>query len=312
MEAVDSAAGRQTVRFIVLDDHAHFRVDAYLAMNLPWRSRRSLVAFIRSGAVTVNGRLVDKKSYRLAPGDSVCITVPRSADADFDLGSLPLELVWEDDDLVVVNKSGDLAVHPASTCQYRNLQRRLIHHYRHEQPDARVVPSVVHRLDRTTSGVVVFAKRRDLVDFYTRQFAARTTTKEYVAIVHGRVEAPMVLEGPIHVPNAALCWVGEGGKPSRTDVLPLEATEEHSRVAITLHTGRRHQIRVHLAHEGHPLVWDGQYGDEATRAAWPEHARPLLHAQRLSLDHRDGRRLSFSAAVPDDMEHAWARTKTPP
>jgi len=294
----------QIVTFTVAGEHAQHRVDAYLALHLPWRSRRSLTELLRAGAVEINGQRTRKKSHRLAPGDLVTLEVPRSPDADVDLGAIALEIIYEDDDLVVVNKSGDLAVHPASTCQYRNLLRRLQHHYAHEQIDPQVEISVLHRLDRTTSGVVAFAKRRSLVDFYTRQFAARTTLKEYVAIVHGRVEDEQRIEAPIHIPPAQPSWVGPGGKPSRTDVRPLEISTNHSRLAIVLHTGRQHQIRVHLSSEGHPLLWDELYGDSRD-ASWPIDARPLLHAAKLCLDHRDGLRRCFEASVPEDMEQAW-------
>ena len=295
----------QTVALTVADAHAYLRVDMFIAMQMPWRSRRSIVELLGQGAVVVNRRVVRKKAHRLSPGDVVELTVPASPDSQIDLGAIELRILYEDEDLVVVDKSGDLAVHPASTCQYRNLQRRLAHHYRHEQPDPQVEPSVLHRLDRTTSGVVAFAKRRGLVDFYTKQFAARTTRKRYVAIVHGRVAGPLRIETPIHVPPEALSWVGEGGKPSRTDVEVEHSSDRASWLGIDLHTGRRHQIRVHLASEGHPLVWDELYGPERTDPPRTPGARALLHAARLSLDHRDGRRLHFEAPVPDDMREAW-------
>lgn len=284
------------------------RLDAFLAQQLPWRSRRSLVGLLTRGAVRLNGRPVRKKAHRLAPGDVIALTVPRSAEAEIDLGAIELRIVWEDEDLVVVNKPSDLAVHPASTCQYRNLQARLAYHYRYERPDSAVEPCVLHRLDRTTSGVIAFAKRRDLVDVYTKQFAARTTAKEYVAIVHGEVAGPLTIERPIHVPPDRLSYVGDGGKPSRTDVRVLATAGGCSRLGITLHTGRRHQIRVHLAAEGHPLVWDELYGGPGRQRdeTWPAHARPLLHAASLELTHRDGRRLRFEAPVADDMDAAWA------
>ncbi|MEM7153925.1 MAG: RluA family pseudouridine synthase [Myxococcota bacterium] len=297
----------QTVALTVADAHAYLRVDMFIAMQMPWRSRRSIVELLGQGAVVVNRRVVRKKAHRLTPGDVVELTVPASPDAQIDLGAIELRILHEDDDLVVVDKSGDLAVHPASTCQYRNLQRRLVHYYRHEQPDPQVEPSVLHRLDRTTSGAVAFAKRRRLVDFYTKQFAARTTRKRYVAIVHGQVPGSMRIETPIHVPPERLSWVGEGGKASRTDVEVVRSTDRVSWLSIDLHTGRRHQIRVHLASEGHPLVWDELYGPSRSGERRPTGARPLLHAARLSLDHRDGRRLHFDAPVPDDMVRAWER-----
>ncbi len=306
------SAATQTVSLTVAPEHAWRRVDAFLAHVLPWRSRRSLTELLAAGAVAVNGRRV-KKAYRLAAGDVVALELPRRADADVDFEAIPLRIVHEDDDLVVVDKPGDLAVHPASTCQHRNLLRRVQHYYLHEahgasglheQSGPRVEPFTVHRLDRTTSGVIALVKRRELIDFYTRQFAARTTTKRYVAIVHGRLEGEGTIELPLLAPDERPVVVDPAGKPSRTDWRSLAATEHASRLEITLHTGRKHQIRAHLAAHGHPLVHDGIYGPPRHRA-WPPEARPLLHAAYLELDHRDGRRLQLSAPVPEDMERAW-------
>lgn len=303
-------AATHTVELTVADEHAWLRVDAYLAQQLHWRSRRSLAELLAAGAVAVNGRRV-KKAHRVAAGDVIALRLPRRPEAEVDLSEIPLRIVYEDEDLVVVDKPGDLAVHPASTCQHRNLLRRLEHHYLHERPHdpsaSSVEPSVLHRLDRTTSGVVALAKRRALIDVYTRQFAARTTTKEYVAIVHGRLEGEGRIELPIHTPDERPVIVGPGGKPSRTDWRTLAATDHATRLAIALHTGRKHQIRAHLAALGHPLVYDDVYGPPRDpEQPWPTHARPLLHAARLELDHRDGRRLCFEAPVAEDMEDAWA------
>lgn len=298
------SARQQTVRLTVAEEHGRLRVDAFLALQLPWRSRRSVAALLAEGAVAVNDRRV-KKSHRLAPGDVVALRVPASPEAPLDLSAIELSILHEDDELVVVNKPGDLAMHPASTCQQRNLLRRLEHFYAHERPDPRVQPSVIHRLDRTTSGVVALVKRRELVAPYTRQFAERTPTKEYVAIVQGRLVGEGRLEQPIHTPADRPVVVSPGGKPSRTDYRTLAHAPRASRLALVLHSGRKHQIRAHLAAHGHPLVYDDVYGP-ARDQSWPDDARPLLHAARLELDHRDGRRLCFEAPVPDDMERAWA------
>lgn len=298
-----------TVSLAVAPEHAWLRLDAFLAQAMPWRSRRSLVALLARGAVAVNGRRV-KKAHRLAAGDVVALALPHPAEAEVDLSAIPLRILYEDDDLVVVDKPGDLAMHPASTCPVRNLLVRLRHHYQHERPDPRVEPSIVHRLDRTTSGVVALAKRRALVEAYSRQFAARTTTKQYVAIVHGRLEGQGTVALPIHTPDLRPVEVGPGGKPSRTDWRTVAACEHASRLAVTLHTGRKHQIRAHLAAVGHPLVYDHVYGPPRA-GHWPPGARPLLHAARLELDHRDGRRLVLVAPVPDDMERAWAELSSP-
>ncbi len=293
-----------TVRLTVAEEHARLRVDAYMAMQLHWRSRRSLAELLAAGDVAVNGRRV-KKAHRLAPGDVVALRLPRPPEAEIDLSQIPLSILYEDDELVVVNKPGDLAVHPASTCQFVNLLRRLEHYYAHERPQCGVEPSVIHRLDRTTSGVIAMVKRRALIAPYTRQFAERTPQKHYVAIVHGRTPDHDSIQKPLRVPSDRPVVIDPAGKPSRTDYRTLARAPTASRLAIDLHTGRKHQIRAHLAAVGHPIVFDDVYGP-ARDARWPPDARPLLHASRLSLDHRDGRRLTFDAPVPEDMERAWA------
>ncbi len=298
----------QRVALTVRDEQAYLRLDAFVASQLPWRSRRSLVELLAAGAIAVNGRRV-KKAHRLAPGDTVELLLPRAPEAALDLGTIELKILFEDDDLVVVDKPGDLAVHPASTCAHRNLLRRLEHHYRHERLDLRVQPSVIHRLDRTTSGVVAFAKHRELVSFYTNQFRQRTTTKEYLAIVHGSLAGSGRIELPIHLVPQRPVRVGPGGKPSRTDFRVLESSAGFSRLAITLHTGRKHQIRAHLAAQGNPLVHDDVYGAPSTGQSLPG-ARPLLHAQTLGIDHRNGRRLYFEALPPQDFTAAWTALTT--
>ena len=179
-------------------------------------------------------------------------------------------------------------------------------------------PGWEETLDRTVDGVfksfwaIFLAVPFSFLGFYSaRRFAERTPEKEYVAIVHGRVEHDGRLEQPIHVPPDRPVIVGPGGKPSRTDYRVLGHAPRASRLAVALHTGRKHQIRAHLAAHGHPLVYDDVYGP-ARDEGWPDDARPLLHAARLCLDHRDGRRLCFEAPVPEDMERAWLRLAAPP
>lgn len=275
------------------------RVDRFVSQEMPWRSRRDVVALIDAGKVRVNG-VCPKKSLRVSVGDRVDLVLPRRDDVAA-LAQVPLHIVHEDDDLVVVDKPGGLAVHPASTCPHLNLLRRLEHHFASERNELGVVPSVVHRLDRTTSGVVVMAKRRELVAFYTSQFERRETDKRYIAIAHGRLVSSRIIELPLIVREGRPVEVGDGGKPSRTDVDVLEHCGAFTRLAIKLHSGRKHQIRVHLAAIGHPLVDDFLYGGGEPQPN-SDRGGPLLHAAQLELEHRHGHRLRFEAPLPPDME----------
>lgn len=282
----------------VADASAPMRLDAFLASQLPWRSRRSVAELVLEGAVSVNGRRA-KKSHRVGPGDRIDLTVPRSEDDDPEaLAAIELDVLFEDADLVVVNKPPDLAVHAASTCQYRNLLRRLELRYAREQPDPEATPSLVHRLDRTTSGVIAVARRRELVAFYTAQFERRTVRKEYAALVRGRPPEHGHIELPLRIVDRRPVEVHPSGLASHTEFRTVASTDEVSVVEIVLHTGRKHQIRAHMAAIGHPLVDDGFYGEPAAPQLDPERPGPLLHAAVLELDHRDGRRLRFEAPLP--------------
>lgn len=285
------------VEHLVADDQADMRVDAVLAVMLPWRSRQQLAGFVAAGAVTVDGKRV-KKARRLKPGEVVRIELP-TAEEDLDaVRALPLSLLYEDEDLVVVDKPSGIAVHPSAGVQSVNLLRRLQLRYAEEAPDPRACPSIVHRLDRNTSGVIAYARRRELVAFYTGQFEARTTDKTYVAKVHGVVPERGAWSWALRVDDATNVVVDRHGKPSRTLYERLSSDGETSLVRVQPITGRKHQIRVHFAEAGHPLVHDDLYGVDGQPDAWPEGARLGLHAHVLELDHRDGRRLRFEAPIP--------------
>lgn len=298
----------QTASYTVEADDAGVRVDAYLATRLPWRSRRALGEMIGAGKVTINGSAV-KKSRRVGAGDVVNLELPAVAIPTEALAAIALPVLYEDDDLVVVDKPTGLAVHPASTCPHLNALTRLQHRYRHETPDPTAEPSVIHRLDRGTSGVVAFARRRETVAFYAGQFEARTTSKEYRAIAHGAPPDHMRLDAALRAEDSKLVVVDPSGKPSLTEVFVTDRTADAVKVRIALHTGRKHQIRVHMANAGYPLLYDGQYGRTSTQDQWPDDARPMLHAAILQLKHRDGRVLKFEAPLPEDMRRTWAALK---
>lgn len=289
------------VRHVVDESQADMRVDALLPVMLPWRSRRELAAFIGQGAVTVDGKR-PKKGRRLKPGEEVCIVLPKAAEDLDAVRALPLQILFEDEDLVVVDKPSGLAVHPSAGVQTLNLLRRLQLRYAEEHPDPEASPSIVHRLDRNTSGVIAYARRRSLVAFYTGQFEARTPTKTYVARVHGTPPASGVWQWPLLADDATNVVVHRDGKPSETAFECLETDGETSLVRVFPKTGRKHQIRVHFAHGGHPLIYDDLYGVDGQPDTWPEGARLGLHAFALELDHRNGKRLRFEASIPEALQ----------
>ncbi len=294
-----------TATWTATDEHANARLDAFLAAQLPWRSRRSLVALVLRGAARVNGQTV-KKAHRLALGDRVELELPAADIPHEAIAATELPIIFEDDELVVVDKPAGLAVHPASTCPHVHALARLHLRYTTERPDPDAEPSVIHRLDRGTSGVVAFARRREHVAYYTRQFEQRTVGKHYLAIVQGHPADTGRIEAPLQVIDGRPVTVHPDGKPSRTDYQVVAKAGGLALVSIALHTGRKHQIRVHFAARGLPLLYDDVYGPRAGPEGWPDEARPMLHAAQLTLEHRRHGPMTFQAPMPADMAAVWA------
>ncbi len=290
----------QVVEHVVEESQAGMRVDAVLVAMLPWRSRAELVSFVTRGAVTVEGNAC-KKARRLRVGEVVRIVVPKAAEELDAVRALRLDVLFEDEDLVVLNKPSGIAVHPSAGVQTLNLLRRLQLRYEEDVPDPGACPSVVHRLDRNTSGVIVYARRRELVAFYTGQFEARTTAKTYAARVHGVTPEVGEWSWPLRIDDATNVLVDRHGKPSHTAFERMQTDGDTSLVQVRPITGRKHQIRVHFAHGGHPLCYDDLYGVDGQPQEWPAGARLGLHAQVLELDHRNGERLRFEASIPEAL-----------
>lgn len=281
-------------------EHAGQRIDSYLPRRFNWRSRQYFLGLLQDGTVHVNGRQV-KKAYRVADGDRIAITLPAEYRTQFDYASIPLHILHEDDQLVVVNKSGDLAVQPTGHYIHRNLLNRLRYLYRDERGDTAADPCIVHRLDRETSGAIVFAKGRDAARQLAQQFANKGAHKIYRAIVHGTLPATGTIEAPLLATRDRHVVVDPSGKPARTHFEREAVGGGLSSVKLTLETGRQHQLRVHLAHLGHPIVSDDLYGLPADRTDAELPNRHMLHAAELELALPDGPRMRFCAPLAPDM-----------
>lgn len=298
-------------RLTVTDSHAGVRIDAFVSAQLHWRSRRWLVDLLGRGGVRVDGRRV-KKAYRLVPGSVVELELPATEIPHEDIAAVPLDVLFEDDDIVVVNKPAGVAVHAASTCPYVHLQARLALHYAVDanidarDPGIDATPSIIHRLDRGTSGVIAYARRRSRVAHYAGQFERRTVRKAYVAIVHGQPPDTGTIEHPLQVIDCQPVRVAPEGKPSKTSYRVVDRQPHAAMARIALHTGRKHQIRVHFAADGYPLVYDNLYGRIEEREAWPDDARPMLHAARLEIEHRTRGPMVFEAPIPQAMLDTWS------
>lgn len=290
------------------------RLDLVLAGRVTV-SRARVQRCISDGDVTVSGRPA-RASYRVRAGDAIEIDLPAPAVAELVPEALPLDVRHEDDSLLVLVKPAGMVVHPAADITRGTLANALAHRLAGVGPGgAALRPGLVHRLDRDTSGLMVVAKSDEAFEHLSEQFRARTVEKHYAALVYGR---PAAARGTVDAPlgrdrknrlKMAVYPTGEG-RPSLTLYEVRTHYAEFALLDVQIKTGRTHQIRVHCAHLGHPVVADEMYGrgragavrDAAHRDAIARLGRQFLHAARLAFDHpRTGDRLRFEAPLPADL-----------
>lgn len=283
------------------------RLDAYLAGAHPDVSRSRWKQLIEAGQVALNGTPVRKPNTPLASGDELRCVLPEPVPVGLVAADIPLAILYEDADLIVLDKPAGLVVHPAPGHAADTLVNALLHHCADLQGiGGELRPGIVHRLDKDTSGVLVVAKNEQAVANLVAQFSAHSVEKEYLALVWGAPKKPTgAVELPIgrHAVHRQKMAITEKGRPAVTRYETLAAMPLASLLRVRIETGRTHQIRVHLAHLGHPVVGDQTYG--RARHGLPEGLsipRQMLHAHRLKIAHpRDGRPLQFTAPPPADF-----------
>jgi 23S rRNA pseudouridine1911/1915/1917 synthase len=298
----------------VAEDGDGVRLDRYLASVVADLSRSQIQRLIKEQFVRIGGDAV-KANHHVKTGQVVQLEVPESVDTTVKGEPLDLPILYQDADLVVVNKPAGMVVHPAAGHESGTLVNALIHHV----DDLSGIggekrPGIVHRLDRGTSGLMVVAKNDRSHEELARQFHDREVEKEYIALVWGVVQAGRRIDAPIGRDPGDRKKMSARARRSREAVTRIVAAE-HLHPAVTLarvaiHTGRTHQIRVHLSAIGHPVVGDPLYGGVHRRVPGDLRAltrlqRPFLHSTRLVFTHpSDGRRMEFTAEVPDDLQQA--------
>ncbi len=304
----------ETRSFIVGEEDQGKRLDVFLAARLADWSRARIKRLIETGEALVEGQEV-KPAYRLRAGERVEIELPEVRPVDLQPEEIPLDIVYEDDALVVINKPAGLVVHPGAGVRSGTLANALAYHF--AQLSARggpLRPGIVHRLDRETSGLIVVAKNETVHEKLAEQFQSREVFKSYVALVHGHVaEESGRISEPIgrHPSKRTRMAVVRDGRSALTLYRVRRRFKRFTLLDVVIKTGRTHQIRVHLAWLKHPVVGDSEYGqgrdrtvpDLRLRALVVGLRRHFLHAERLGFVHpRTGERMEFVAPLPAELE----------
>ena len=284
---------------------ARLRLDQFLAKQLPEYSRSRLQQLIRSGFVRLNKQTTRPRQI-VRGGDKIHLIEPPLEKIEMRPEPIPLDVLFEDDDLIVINKPADLTVHPGAGQREHTLVNALLSHCTTLSGiGGKERPGIVHRLDKETSGCLVVAKNDIAHRELSKQFAARTVEKIYLALVAGKLRKPTgVIEeniGRHPVQRKRMSVSSKRGRAAKTEYRVIRSSDQASLVECRLHSGRTHQIRVHLHHLGHPVLGDKIY---APRFAKNFH-RQMLHAWKLGFRHPcTGEWRSFEASLPADFNEA--------
>ena len=286
-------------------DHVNLRLDRFVAAEMPDLSRAYVQQLIEAGDILVDG-MARRAAFKMTPGEVVTVSVPPAVDFHVEPEAIPLAVIYEDDDLLVIDKPAGMVVHPAPGHARGTLVNAVLAHVPNLSVGGIQRPGIVHRLDKDTSGVMVVAKTDLAYISLVRQWQARTVEKRYLTLVAGNVEAS---EGTIDAPvgrdpkqrqrMAAI----RTGRDAVSHFRVLARADDTSLLDVSIETGRTHQIRVHLAFIGHPVVGDGVYGNRLSEAIAGnlDLPRAFLHAQSLAFDLLSGEHRTFVAPLPHDL-----------
>lgn len=292
-----------------------FRLDRVLAELFPDHSRSALARLVTEGHVLVDTVVVEKVSHRVSSGSTIRVEFPPPVTAAIESQDIPITILHEDEDIVVIDKPAGLVVHPAAGHRDQTLVNALLFHISDlSGVGGELRPGIVHRLDKETSGVMVIAKHDEAHRKLTAAWNTDAVRKEYLALVYG---TPRESKGTIDAAigrdprdRKRMAVVRSGGRQAITDYEVVERLRGVSLVRCRLRTGRTHQIRVHMKHLGHPIVGDPVYSgpqwrgipDKQSQKALSGFGRQALHAARLTITHpRSGDRMVFEAAIPPDL-----------
>lgn len=315
MPAQEPAIDSLTRTLVVDQENAGVRLDAYLASQIEGWSRARLQHLIADEEVLVNGKPA-KSSYKLNVNDEIEVELVASPATTFAPENIPLDIIFEDDALIVVNKPAGLVVHPAAGIQTGTLANALAYHFEKLSTSAGAVrPGIVHRIDKDTSGLLAVAKTEIAHERLADQFRERKIFKSYLALVHGvvaretgRIEEPLARDPR----NRTRMAIVRGGRGALSLYKVRRRFDRFTLLDVEIKTGRTHQIRVHLASLKHPVVGDEVYGggrdntvrDSKVRVEIRKLGRHFLHAAELGLRHPiSGEQLRFQAPMPANLQH---------
>jgi 23S rRNA pseudouridine1911/1915/1917 synthase len=292
-------------RYSLTSDAEGTRLDKFLAEKCPELSRTHAQKLISEGLVSVNGETA-RASLKLESGDRIDFIIPAEEPSHLNPEDIPLNILYEDDDLIVVDKPPGLAVHPAPGHREHTLVNAVLHHLPSlSQEDDSLRPGIVHRLDKDTSGLILVAKNRVAQANLSEQFKSREVKKHYIVLVEGKLTPETgIIEAnigrdPRHRQRMA---VVDRGRAARTEYRVIKYIGGYSLLEIKPETGRTHQIRVHLAAIGYPVVGDATYGTSS-----PHLKRQFLHAGRIRFKlPSTSEWVEFESPLPDDLQKALA------
>lgn len=285
-------------KYELIVDGEKGRLDKYISEQISDLSRTRVKELIDDDKILVNGKK-EKPSYKITDQDKISIEIPKKEPLNLEPEDLNLDIVYEDDDVIVVNKPQGMVVHPAAGHPDHTLVNGLLYHTRElaKSPEG-FRPGIVHRIDKDTSGLLMVAKNDKARESLEKQLAAKTNKREYLALVHGNFDTQSgVINAPIgrNPYNRKQMAVNPDGKQAVTHFQVLEQFEDYSLVKCVLETGRTHQIRVHMKYIGHPLAGDPLYGPKKTLKGNGQ----FLHAETLGFEQpTTGEWLEFSCPIP--------------
>ena len=288
------------------------RCDVYLAENMPDLSRSFLKKLFDSGDILVNGKAV-RASYKLKEGDEISLTLPEVKKLDVAAQDIPLDIVYEDSDVLVINKARGMVVHPAAGNEDSTLVNALMHHCGDNLSGINGVlrPGIVHRIDKDTTGLLAVAKNDKAHQSLTDQLSDRSLSRTYFAIVHGNIkEDNLTVNAPIArdtKDRKKMAIAHKDGREAVTHITVLERFGKYTLIRCKLETGRTHQIRVHVKSIGHPILGDKTYGLKKEEYSL---VGQLLHAGEIGFIHPStGENVSFSAPLPDDFSETLEKIR---